>query len=92
MYFGGFFFPCVDYSIVFNYSNTGIEIILYIYRNISTTANILQPCNQEDFTLEVICCCTYEYNVVTFVCTTSYLFPSSLVSYVNLNLSSHLTV
>ena len=47
MYFGGFFFFCVDYSVVFNHSNTGIEIILCIYRN------ILQAYNQEDLTLEV---------------------------------------
>ena len=40
MYFGGFFFPCVDYSVVFNYGNIGVEINLGIYRNISTTALI----------------------------------------------------
>ena len=53
MYFGGFFFPCVDYSVVFNYSNTGIEIILSIYHNITETTNILQACNQAGFTSEV---------------------------------------
>ena len=42
MYFGGFFFLCVDYSVVFYHSNTGIEIILRIYRN------ILQTYSQED--------------------------------------------
>ena len=47
MYFGGFFFLCVDLSVVFNHSNTSIEIILSIYRN------ILQAYNQEDLNLEV---------------------------------------
>ena len=44
MYFGRFFFPCVDYTVVFNYSNTGIEIILCVYNS------ILQGSNQEEFT------------------------------------------
>ena len=33
--------------------NTGIQIVLCKYRNISTTTNILRACNQEDFTSEV---------------------------------------
>ena len=56
MYYGGFLFPCVDYSIAFNHSNTNIQIILCAYRNISITANILRVCNQEDFTSEVYMC------------------------------------
>ena len=39
-----------------------------------------------------ICCCTHKYDVITFVCTTFYLFPSPLVSCVKLSNSSHLTV
>ena len=38
MYFRGFFFPCVNYSVVLNYSNIDIEINLGIYHTISTTA------------------------------------------------------
>ena len=65
IYFWRFFFPCVDYSAVSNYGNTGMQIILCKRR----------AHNQEDFTM-----CTCKYNVITFVCTTSYLFPSPLVS------------
>ena len=45
---------------------------------------MLQAYNQEDLTLEVyICCCTYKYDIITCVCTISYLFPSPLVSCLN---------
>ena len=50
---GGLFFPCIDYTVVFNDSNTGIQIILCKHHNISTTTNILQTCSQEDFNSEV---------------------------------------
>ena len=91
MYYGGFLFLCVDYSVAFNHSNTSMRIILCVYRSKSTTANILQVCNQEDFTSEVYMC-AYKYNVITFVCATFYLFPSHLVPCVKLNHSSHLMV
>ena len=88
MYFGRFFFPCVDYTVVFNYSNTGIEIILCVY-NI-----ILQGSNQEEFTSGVymLLYILYIYTVITFVCTTSCLFPSPLMSCFKINLSSYLVV
>ena len=76
MHSGGFFFPCVDYSVVFNYSNTDIHTILCIYCNMSATANILQACNQEDFTSEVFML-LYIY-VITFYDFLS-LFQSSCV-------------
>ena len=43
----------------------------------SATANVLQAWNQEDFTSEYLCCCTYKY-VITFYDFLS-LFQSSCV-------------
>ena len=92
MYFGGFFFPYVDYSVVFNYSNTDIEIFyvdiaiyqqLQIYCRRATKRILLQRC---------ICCCTYKYNVITFVCTNAYLFPSPLVSCVKLKVACRVQI
>ena len=54
MYFGGFSFPlCRLLSHLQLQCNTGIQIILCKYGNISTPTNILQACNQGDFTSEV---------------------------------------
>ena len=55
----------------------------------SATANVLQAWNQEDFTSEVFV--VVHINMLLHF-TTSYLFSSPLVSCVQLNLSSHLTV
>ena len=42
MYFGGYFFLSVDYSVVFNYSNAGIEIFYVYIINCKYTAGV-QP-------------------------------------------------
>ena len=94
MYFGEFFFHCVHYSVVSNYSNTGIEIF-YVYIAIYQQLQICCSCVTKKIFLRGIYFAVH-INIMLLslfvqILFVQNLFASPLVFYVKLNFSSHPT-